>query len=124
MEVLGIAMMAGMIFGAGVSASKTGGIEDGLKKQIGDIQTKTKVMEDNISTIITAEDTQIQEALDATVDAANAIIKIKDESRKDTATYLQESKISQIYGIIFVTCITLYLLAKLLLPTWKDIKTL
>jgi hypothetical protein len=124
MDVVGMAMMGGMVFGAAYGAGQSGKIEDNLKKQIGDIENQTQTLQDNLDAIAKAEAQQTQEALEDTITVANNIINIKAASKADTDSYLLQARTTSIYGIVFVALVCLYLLAKLLLPSWEDFKKL
>ena len=117
-------MMIGMVFGAGVNAGQSGGVESRLKEKIGEVQLKTTKMNDQMKQLASAEGKETQKALDATTDACKQIIKIKNESDEEISEYLYNEKKISIYGIIFVMSVSLFLLSKLLLPKWKDIKNL
>jgi len=124
MNFIGAAMMIGMVFGAGVNAGQSGGVESRLKEKIGEVQLKTTKMNDQMKQLASAEGKETQKALDATTDACKQIIKIKNESDEEISEYLYNEKKISIYGIIFVMSVSLFLLSKLLLPKWKDIKNL
>ena len=124
MNFIGGAMMIGMIFGAGVTASKSGSVESSLREKIGQIQTKTKNMSDNLNILATSVGKQQEQAAIAANTAIKEIMAIKDASDEEVSEYFNNEKKISIYGIIFVMSVSLFLLSKLLLPTWKDIKNL
>ena len=124
MNIIGGAMMLGMVFGAGVSVGQSGGVESSLKEKIGKVQLKTTEMNDQMKQLASLEGKETQKALDATTHACTQIIKIKKDSEEEISEYLYNERKISIYGIIFVMCVSLFLLSKLLLPKWKDIKNL
>jgi hypothetical protein len=124
MNFIGGAMMVGMVFGAGVTASKSGSVESSLRDKIGQIQLKTTEMSNSMKQLASREGTLKETAaLDAT-NSCTAIQKLKDASDEEVSEYFYNEKQVSIYGIIFVMSVSLFLLSKLLLPKWKDIKNL
>lgn len=124
MNFIGGAMMIGMVFGAGVTASKSGSVESSLRDKIGQIQLKTTEMSDKMKKLAETEGKLKEDALLDTTNACKAIQNLKDASDEEVSEYFYNEKQVSIYGIIFVMSVSLFLLSKLLLPKWKDIKNL
>ena len=124
MEILGIAMLSGAVFGSAYSASKSGATETKLRKSISDVKQKTDQMEGNLKTLLSDLGTVDEGALQDAILYSNAIIEISQKTKLTSELYLEAEKKLTIYGIVIGTVVTLYLIAKLLLPSWKEIAKL
>jgi hypothetical protein len=121
MEILGGVMMAGMMFGAVFGAANSGKVEDKLRQKIGQVKDETVTMNNQMQMLASDVGKLNADALDASTTAVEKIVEITTNSKDEIASYLYNEKMTSIYGIVFVLCVVLYLLAKLLLPSYKDI---
>ena len=122
--LLGRAMLFGMLAGGIIGATQSGANEDALKEKIGEIEAKTVKMNNQMQILSQASGKIRGAALQEVITNATAIAEIKKSSNREIRNYLKNEKMIAIYGIVFVMSVVLYLLAKLLLPTWNNIKNL
>lgn len=115
MAAVGVAMLAGGVFGAAYGAAKSGDQEAALIKQITEVQNQTETMQSNINKLVSATSQIKTEAIINTVNAGEEITKL-DDSISGTMQYFSGIQTTMsINGIVLCVTIMLLLFAKLLI---------